>query len=95
MEYLGAYLNSTLSLIFTVFFIAALGYTIGAVEIKGISLGTAGVLVTALIFGMVVSAVPSFTVGGITITLFDASVKSKYLKSDYHSICKYNLCSIV
>lgn len=78
MEYLGAYLNSTLSLIFTVFFIAALGYTIGAVEIKGISLGTAGVLVTALIFGMVVSAVPSFTVGGITITLFDASVKSKY-----------------
>ena len=35
----------------TIFLVGALGYLVGAVSIKGISLGTAGVLLVALIFG--------------------------------------------
>ncbi|MDD6883292.1 MAG: permease [Eubacteriales bacterium] len=44
-------LISSLSPIMTIFFIAALGYLVGAIKIKGISLGTAGVLLVALVFG--------------------------------------------
>ena len=40
--------NSNILLIFTV---AALGYVLGSVKIKGMSLGTAGVLIVALVFG--------------------------------------------
>ena len=43
-------LISSLSPIMTIFFIAALGYLVGAIKIKGISLGTAGVLLVALVF---------------------------------------------
>lgn len=35
----------------TIFLIGALGYLVGSVSIKGISLGTAGVLLVALVFG--------------------------------------------
>ena len=38
-------------LMFSVFIIAALGYMLGRVTIKGISLGTAGVFVIALLYG--------------------------------------------
>lgn len=38
-------------LIFTVFVIAALGYLLGRITIKGVSLGTAGVFIVALLFG--------------------------------------------
>ena len=40
-------MNSLLAL----FLIAALGYLIGAIKVKGIELGTAGVLLVALVFG--------------------------------------------
>ena len=42
MEYLGSVLSSALSVIFIVFAISALGYLVGGIKIKGISLGTAG-----------------------------------------------------
>lgn len=38
-------------LIFCIFVIAAAGYLLGRITIKGISLGTAGVFITALLFG--------------------------------------------
>ncbi len=38
-------------LMFSVFAIAALGYLLGRISIKGISLGTAGVFLTALLYG--------------------------------------------
>ncbi|MBR5154894.1 MAG: permease [Clostridia bacterium] len=38
-------------LVFCLFAIATVGYSIGRIEIKGISLGTAGVFIAALVFG--------------------------------------------
>ena len=43
--YFGNVLNSMLTPLFACFVIAALGYLLGGIKIKGISLGTAGVLV--------------------------------------------------
>lgn len=77
IEYLGGVTSSALSTIFVVFAIAALGYLVGAIEIKGISLGTAGVLLVALLFGVLCSYVPSFTIGEKVITLFDSGIKTK------------------
>jgi len=76
--YIGSVLGSLLTTIFFVFLIATLGYLIGGVEIKGISLGTAGVLLMALIYGIIANGVGSFTVGVKEIVLFDASIKSLY-----------------
>ena len=38
-------------LLFCVFMIAAVGYALGRITIKGVSLGTAGVFIIALLFG--------------------------------------------
>ena len=86
--YFGNVLNSMLTPLFACFVIAALGYLLGGIKIKGISLGTAGVLVIALVYGIILStfaktgddgaAVSAFTVGGKTITLFSDSIKSSY-----------------
>ena len=86
--YFGNVLNSMLTPLFACFVIAALGYLLGGIKIKGISLGTAGVLVIALVYGILLStfaktgddgtAVSAFTVGGKTITLFSESIKSSY-----------------
>lgn len=70
MAYLGDITSSFLSTVCIVFLIAALGYFIGGFEIKGISLGTAGVLLIALIFGIIASYVPYITVGGKNIVLY-------------------------
>ena len=50
---LGTYFGITgiTFLLFCVFVIACLGYALGRVTIKGVSLGTAGVFVVALLFG--------------------------------------------
>ena len=42
-----------------IFLIAALGYTLGHIRIKGVSLGSAGILLVALIFGHFGGEVPS------------------------------------
>lgn len=44
-------IQSITFLMFTVFAIAALGYVLGRITIKGVSLGTAGVFIVALLFG--------------------------------------------
>ncbi|MEE1244510.1 MAG: permease [Acutalibacteraceae bacterium] len=49
-------------LMFAVFVIAVLGYGLGRVNIKGVSLGTAGVFIVALLFGALFSKTLSGTV---------------------------------
>lgn len=78
IDYIGGMLGSWLSTIFFIFVIATLGYLIGGISIKGISLGTAGVLLVALAFGIVANFLPSFTVGEKTISLFNAGIKSNF-----------------
>lgn len=60
------------------FAIAALGYLAGRIEVNGISLGTAGLLLVALLYGILVNSVPLFTVNGADIILFDAAIKGNY-----------------
>ena len=78
MEYLATSLQGALSFIFVVFAIIAAGCYIGKFEIKGISLGTAGVLLVALLYGILSSVVPEFKIGETEIVLFDDAIKSKY-----------------
>ena len=49
-------------LIFSVFCIAAVGYSLGRIKIKGIDLGTAGVFVISLVYGILFSDTLSGTV---------------------------------
>ena len=44
-------ITGTVFLVFCVFAIAAAGYLVGKVTVKGVNLGTAGVFVAALLFG--------------------------------------------
>ena len=60
MGYLGGVTASIFSIIFVAFLIATVGYFVGAIEIKGIALGTAGVLLVAILYGIIVSKVPEF-----------------------------------
>ncbi len=62
-------MDSMFSLIFIAFTIMALGYLLGGIRIKGISLGSAGVLLVALLYGILAHYVPSFSVGGHEIEL--------------------------
>ena len=78
MVYLGSVLGSLLSTLFFIFIIATIGYLIGGIEIKGISLGTAGVLLVALLFGILASKVGTFTVGETDITLWSDNVKKMF-----------------
>ncbi len=78
MEYLGGLVGSIFSMVFVIFLIGTLGYLLGAVSVKGVSLGTAGVLLAALLYGIFTSYVPSFSLGGKEIVLFDAAVKSRF-----------------
>ncbi len=59
--YLAGVCTSALSFITIVFAIGAIGYLVGGIKIKGIELGTAGVLLVALIYGIVIHFFPSFT----------------------------------
>ncbi len=78
MFYFGGVMGSIFSIVFVAFAIAAIGYLVGAINIKGISLGTAGVLLTAIVYGIIVSKYPDFQVGETVITLFDDAVKSRF-----------------
>lgn len=78
MSYLGDVLSSAFSIIFFIAVIAALGYLVGGINIKGISLGTAGILLVALLFGVFASYVPSFEVGGHTISLYSSALASNF-----------------
>ena len=63
MDYLGTLVNSIFSMVFVIFLIGTVGYFLGAISVKGVSLGTAGVLLAALLYGIFTSYVPSFAVG--------------------------------
>ncbi len=56
-----------------IFLIAVIGYLVGSLTIKGIELGTAGVLLAALVFGHYGVTVPAF-VNDLGIALFVTSV---------------------
>ena len=53
MELFGGILavKSVVFLTFSVFAIAAVGYAVGKITVKGINLGTAGVFIVALVYG--------------------------------------------
>ena len=51
MEYLGLTVSGLLTTLFIIFVIVALGFLLGGIKIKGISLGTAGVLLVAILAG--------------------------------------------
>lgn len=77
-EYFAGVVSSALSLVFISFTIAALGYLVGGIKIKGIELGTAGVLLVALLYGILASYIPKFSIGEKTIVLYGASLKSQF-----------------
>lgn len=77
-SYLAGVLSSGLSFVFIIFTIGALGYLVGGIKIKGIELGTAGVLLIALLYGVLVSYVPNFDVHGTTITLWNSAAKGNF-----------------
>lgn len=76
--YISNVLNSSISLVCIIFAIICFGYLIGNIKIKGISLGSAGVLLIALCFGIYAKAHPEICIGNQTIVLFDADIKTKY-----------------
>ena len=78
MDYLGSLTGSIFSMVFIIFAIGAIGYFLGAISIKGISLGTAGVLLAALLYGILANFVPSFTVGSKEIVLFSDALKKNF-----------------
>ncbi len=78
MPYLGGVFSSIFSTVFIMFLIMTIGYLVGAISVKGISLGTAGVLLVAIIYGIVASKNPSFNIGGVGINLFNDAIKSRF-----------------
>ena len=53
MEYLSGVLGALLTPLFILFIVLVLGYALGAIEIKGVSFGSAGVLLVGIIVGVV------------------------------------------
>ncbi len=78
VAYFSSVASSFLTTLFFAFVIATIGYLIGGIKVKGISLGTAGVLLTALVFGILSSQIPSIELGSKKVVLFDSSVKPLY-----------------
>ena len=84
INYFGGVVNSALSFIFVIFAIAAIGFLLGRISIKGISLGTAGVLVIALIYGVVMYFLPEisggkgFAIGAKNIVLWSDKIKGNF-----------------
>ena len=70
MEYLGGVLGSLLTALLVICVILALGYLLGAITVKGVSLGSAGVLLVAIIVGVIFSFVDTIEIGGKTIYLW-------------------------
>lgn len=78
MSYFASYTSSLLSVIFVVFLIGTLGYLLGRIEIRGISLGTAGVLLVALLYGIFLNNCSEIQVGGMQIVLYSDQTKSAF-----------------
>ena len=74
MEWLQNYLHSVAgSELFIMFCILALGYAVGRITVCGLSLGSAGVLLVALVFGHFGTTVPD-VVGDLGLILFVTAV---------------------
>lgn len=76
--YFAGFIASTLSFIFVIFAIGTIGYLIGAIKIKGIELGTAGVLLFALIWGVIINFIPSFKIDDKEIILWSSKIKGNF-----------------
>ncbi len=73
MAYFESVIASLMTPLFFTFVIIALGYLVGGIGVKGISLGSAGVLLVALGFGILANAVGTFELGGKTIELYNTT----------------------
>ena len=70
-------LSSLMVPLFVLFVVMSVGYAIGAVNVKGVSLGSAGVLLSAILVGVLFSFVPTLSVGD-GIVLWSKSTESTY-----------------
>jgi len=77
MAYFNGVLANAISLVFIIFAVGSLGYLVGGIEIKKISLGTAGVLLVALLYGIFANFYPNIVLGDYEIVLYSADLKSK------------------
>ncbi len=89
MGYLGGVLGAMLSALFIIFVILSVGYAVGAIKVKGVSLGSAGVLLVAIVCGVLFFLCGnkdannnllefSFTLGEKKITLWGTSAQSVF-----------------
>lgn len=84
MEYLGITFSALLTTLFVIFVIVVLGFLLGGIKIKGISLGTAGVLLVAIVAGVIFylcgdeKGETVWTIGGKNIAFWNASVSSTF-----------------
>lgn len=87
-----------LDALFDIFVIAALGYLIGSIKIKGIMLGSAGILLVALIFGHFGAEIPD-VIRNIGLVLFVAAVGlsagPKFFRDFKHNAKSYILLGAV
>ena len=70
-------LSSLLIPLFVALLVIVLGLLIGKIEIKGVSLGTAGVLLVAILVGVVFSFFPSIKIGDKEIVLWSVAQNFK------------------
>ena len=66
-------LSSLLVPLFVALVVIVLGFLLGGINVKGISLGTAGVLLVAILVGVLFSFVDTIEIGGKTIYLWTTS----------------------
>lgn len=89
MGYLGGVFGALLSSLFIIFVILSVGYALGAIKVKGVSLGSAGVLLVAIVCGIIFFLCGSkdannnllefsFTLGEKKITLWGSSAQSVF-----------------
>ena len=78
MSYFANVVNSFMTIIFVCFFIVVIGNVIGSIKVKGVCLSSAGILLVALLYGMLVYKCPQITIGEKTIVLFDGGIKEKF-----------------
>ncbi len=85
MEYLGITLGALLTTLFVAFVIVVLGFLVGGIKIKGISLGTAGVLLVAIVVGVIFylcsdekTGETAIMIGKTKIAFWNGGVKSTF-----------------
>lgn len=76
-----ANIMSLSALLVGIFIVTALGYMLGRVSIKGVSLGTAGVFLVAILFGFACTYIPKDLPVLGALHLDEASANVKYYKS--------------